>query len=153
MSGDGRLYYPHTGEGHVILCFGTGLFELNVNTQTGRSIEAWNTPSQRWGFSGVAYQIYSTGILRKYYLLYGGMDMNDVELNEIWRYEVAWAPQRYYYPNGVGNEWLQIDGVMGVPTMSFHSTSIDPTALVMYVYGGSGLYSYDILTNVWTTMV
>ena len=45
----------------------------------------------RFGYVSISYIIIENGIIRKYYLIHGGIVNNGVS-NEVWIYEVAWAP-------------------------------------------------------------
>lgn len=46
--------------------------------------------------------------MRKYFMILGGyLQNNNIITNEIWNYEIAWAPQYYYLGNSQNNSLVE----------------------------------------------
>lgn len=146
-------------------------------------------PTARYGHTAVyVEQIDSTYkddiIVRKYMYIYGGFSLYCLNACEdMWRYEISYAPQRYY-PNpslymsndtnssqpsnwNRGNFWQQIysSSTTSPGGRLFHSMVVDSEYKYMYLFGGitvdvvgkeslnNDLWRYDLLLNIWERII
>jgi hypothetical protein len=108
-------------------------------------------------------------VLRKYMYIYGGFSIYCVNAcDDMWAYEIAYAPQRYYPQENKekwnrGNKWSQIyvSSTSSPGKRIGHSMIVDQYFRYIYLYGGvifdnndnqslaSDLWRYEIQTNTW----
>ncbi len=109
-------------------------------------------PSSRYGHASVYIEINETDkytneiVLRKYMYMYGGFSYECVDAcGDFWRYEIPWAPQRYYpepKQSGAwwnrGNHWtlLTNDTTTSPGKRYFHTMQADYTMSAIYLFGG-----------------
>jgi len=129
-------------------------------------------PQPRYGHSSVYLEIedqtVSPYILRKYMYVYGGFSIYCEKIcDDMWVYEVAYAPQRYYPEQSNqwdrGNIWKNIipNTSVGPGKRMFHSIVVDSNFTSIYLFGGisvdsnnqyilnNDLWKYDIKSNEW----
>jgi hypothetical protein len=131
-------------------------------------------PQPRYGHSAVYVELLDTTIpskpiLRKYMYIYGGFSIYcDNACDDMWAYEIAYAPQRYYPQENKekwnrGNRWSQIyvSTVNSPGKRVHHSMVVDERSQYIYLYGGvvfdkdgkqtlaTDLWRYEIGTNTW----
>ena len=119
-------------------------------------------------------------IVRKYMYIYGGFSLYcQNACDDFWNFEIAYAPQRYYPMNNGdnnsdnwkrGNKWTQIYSASSSnPGKRLkHSMVTDNEMNFAYLFGGvyvsetnngvsyqlgNDLWSYEILSNKWTSMI
>ena len=131
-------------------------------------------PKPRYGHASVYiekmdYSIKEKPILRKYMYVYGGFSIYcDMACNDLWTYEISYAPQRYYPDDNKsewnrGNKWSQlyVSRTKSPGPRSFHSMVTDENYEYIYLFGGmsydanrkitihNDFWRYEISTNIW----
>jgi len=134
-------------------------------------------PVPRYGHSSVYLEKIDTSvspaILRKYMFIYGGFSQYCENLcDDIWSYEIAYAPQRYFpLSNDLsewnrGNVWNLITPDSATPGKRIHhSMVVDSKYEYIYLFGGmsldsnneyilnNDLWRYDIKFNNWEKII
>jgi hypothetical protein len=131
-------------------------------------------PKPRFGHDGVYIEIMDTiiigqPILRKYMYIYGGFSIYcDYACNDMWRYEISYAPQRFYQTDNKtewnrGNIWSQIyvSSTKSPGPRVYHSMVADENYQYIYLFGGisfdiynqqtvnNDLWRYEVNKNNW----
>ncbi len=131
-------------------------------------------PAPRYGHAAVYIEkqenIRKTGnvILRKFMFIYGGFSIYcENACEDLWMYEITFAPIRYYPYNSVdytiANIWTQLHPSTNKSPGKriFHSMVVDNSMKYIYLYGGmcidsnnkyfinDDLWRYNIFMNVW----
>ena len=167
------------------------LWEYNINNDSWAYVKPFidnvlttqQKPYPRYGHASVYIERtekYSSHqlIIRKYMLIYGGYSLYcQHSCEDMWMYEISYAPQRYYpdssYTTGSasitrlwnrGNVWSRIyPSSMSTPgPRVHHSMVVDDSYKYLYLFGGMGvnsvtgknelhndLWRYEIATNTW----
>jgi hypothetical protein len=172
------------------------IWAYNINKDEWRYIKPYvdsslltiqQKPTSRYGHASVYVELIDDTykdniILRKYMYIYGGFSLYcNNACDDMWRYEIAYAPQRYYPDPNVflgnlkdvqsiywnrGNIWNEVySGNSLTPgKRMFHSMVVDSNYRYMYLFGGitvdldgkqilnNDLWRFDLEFNVWDKM-
>jgi hypothetical protein len=108
-------------------------------------------PPPRYGHASVYVEKYEISpftmrpTLRKYMYIYGGFSIYCENIcNDLWRYEIPYAPYRYYPSNKPlerGNTWSQLflTDEVSPGKRILHSLVVDKNFKFIYLYGGLSL--------------
>jgi hypothetical protein len=115
--------------------------------------ERQQKPYARYGHASVYVEIeekgFNTTILRKYMYVYGGFSIYcQNACDDMWRYEIAYAPQQYYKtPSGWnrGNAWTKLETSSTYPPDNriFHHMVVDSDYKYIYLFGGLNYHKYN----------
>lgn len=155
--------------GYVLL---NEIWTFNINKNKWTYIKPYFDSSQpdiiqkpfpRYGHTSVYYEKIDTAvspnIIRKYMYVYGGFSIYcDKICDDLWEYEIAYAPQRYY-PNldgssnwNKGNIWKLVNtsNSNSPGKRMYHTTIVDSGYI--YLFGGITLDSkgnYKLTNDLW----
>lgn len=131
-------------------------------------------PKPRYGHASVYIELLDTTlpgkpILRKYMYMYGGYSIYcEYACNDMWKYEISYAPQRFY-PNDNKSEWkrgnvwsqIYVSSTKSPGSRIYHTMTTDDEFKYIYLFGGisfdnynqktmnNDLWRYEIITNTW----